>query len=143
MKRTVLKNYIMADIHQQGLQQVLNLKDDYDTQIIIIDMPLHPSFVDYFPHLSDDYQIYLDTICHMSETAHIPLWLLSTTNFIPNEYWRDRHHLNNQGATYFSYWLGEQLGMLLLAEDNEDSLFQDPSVHNNSLPTEIPSPLNQ
>ena len=94
-----------------NLQSILNLQKTGNTRVIVMEMPLHPTFYDYIGGLSV-YQEYQHEIAS-AVTASGALFFPSNGDpQIPANGRPDRVHLNQVGAPVLSTYLGTQLATL-------------------------------
>ncbi|MBD3307296.1 hypothetical protein GF339_12720 [candidate division KSB3 bacterium] len=118
-----MADFSISPRHVEALEQILQLQSQ--VQIVLVEVPLHPTFFHFFEDGRADYH---RTIAETERLARKHGVLFSPTthlNLIPDEGWKDRHHMNATGAKIFSTWLAErlaeavQLGYLTLPESSE------------------------
>ena len=109
-------DFVMDPDRLNSLNEFLNLRQTANTWIIVVELPIYPTFWDYFGNGEADHDLFVRTV---SEAA------LSSGNFfisslpiedIPSNGWANRTHVNKYGAPIFSRYLGEQITALLIAE---------------------------
>lgn len=85
-----------------------------ETQIIVIEMPVHPDFLPYYvPGGKEGYEnLFIQPIQKTLDEKGIPF--IRTQPYIADivtpDGWIDYSHLNEKGANQFSQWLAVQLG---------------------------------
>jgi len=98
-------------ISENDLNAIYDLGHIDSTEIIIIEMPIHTSYTDFFIDGLDGYQTFINTLTEATQTTKIPLW--RTTPFfnrtIPDEFWFDRYHLNEDGSPILTAWIANQV----------------------------------
>jgi hypothetical protein len=93
------------------LQSILNLQKIGDTRVIVMDMPLNPTFYDYMGGLSV-YQEYQHEIASTVAASGVLFFPSNGDPQIPANGRSDRVHLNKVGAPVLSAYLGTQLAIL-------------------------------
>jgi hypothetical protein len=102
------------------LENFLQLEEQ--VQILVVEMPLHTTFVDYLNEGGGWYDRFVDELSGYLAERQVPFWLTTPLQLIPDDGWRDRHHVNYRGAQIFSRWLGARL-----AEAVEQGTLEDPT----------------
>lgn len=108
------------------LDQILALNGKNDTQLILLDMPLHSTFMDYFVDDINTYTQYMNTVGIHAEKFNVPYWKLTYSTVISDEFWIDRHHVKQAGAYLLSYWLGAQFAVAIASDFTGLSAYQPP-----------------
>ena len=106
------ENYFDFTIYSeniQGIQAIADL-DDSDTNLVMVIMPVHPTFYSFFRNGEDDYHKIIGEIQNAIVGKAVNLIPANGLIEMPDEYWWDYSHLNIDGAKYFSYRLGVQVG---------------------------------
>ena len=109
----ILREYELDPKQLTALDGLLTLREQ--TGVIIVEMPLHPTFLTFFGNGVADFDRGLEAVrAHIAPTG---VELVETTklDFIPDEGWASRNHLNQVGAAVLSRWLGEELARRALA----------------------------
>ena len=111
--------YKTAPWSLDGLEKILQIARQSKTQIIIVEMPYHPSLIqpeDSSGHVHPDKakleNFVLDTnadIQNIARQSAVLFWPTSELNIFPNDGWHDRYHLNYYGGEIFSQWLARQV----------------------------------
>lgn len=96
-----------------GLDHLIALNKN-GRQVIIVEVPMHPSLFFFLNNGEADYESFLQKVGGQIPTKTIPLlWRTSSPQFIPDDSWSDRFHLNEKGAALFSeqlgVWFAEQM----------------------------------
>ena len=102
----------VADERLQALQDILAVCKNNEVQLVLLDMPAHPTFFGYFGGESE-HGHYLDFIEGFSRENDVVLIPAMPFENVPVEGWSDRIHLNKTGVPVFSQYLGENLSSLL------------------------------
>jgi hypothetical protein len=76
-------------------------------EIVLLEMPVHDSFIAYFPDGKLDYELAVSTVRTAAEEQSVPFYATIDSSMILDEGWLNRNHLNSQGAQIFSSWLAE------------------------------------
>ncbi len=107
-------DYAMAPAELDGLEHILRRHQPPQTQVVLVELPLHPSVIGaYFDPA--DYAAFNDRIVASAAAAGVLYWPTTSRAMIPDAGWYNLYHLNPTGAEQFSRWLGEQLGAAVLA----------------------------
>lgn len=94
-----------------GVEAIARLEHETDTRILILEIPTHSSFTGYFNNGAEGYNAFTAAMQDFSNRHEIPYWQIRHLNLIPDEFWRERTHMNGNGALVLSDWLGTQLGL--------------------------------
>lgn len=86
------------------------------TQIVLVEMPVYPPVV-FRLFGADTYQTFNADIVRFTAPAGVIYWPTTLHNLVPQRGWADLNHLNEEGATIFSTWLGQQLAAAVLRGD--------------------------
>jgi hypothetical protein len=105
----LLSDYRMLPENLSGLEQLLDQKGA-DLQVLIVEMPVPPTYLDFFSRGEQDYRRFIDQVNQMARVKAVQFWPTTQLWLIPEDGWVDYSHLNTTGARIFSNWLGEQLG---------------------------------
>ncbi len=112
LNEVLLTEYSLNPVDVEGFAQALR-QNSPTTQLILLEMPVHPEFLPYYVEGSADayQQKFLGPIAEMASEAGVPLWTTQKTlaASLPANGWNDRRHLNADGAIAFSQWLGQAL----------------------------------
>lgn len=101
-----LAEYQVAPAGLEGLNNLITLNKN-GRQVIIVEVPMHPSLFFFLPNGETDYEQFLQQVGDQIPAETIPLlWRTSTPQLIPDDSWSDRFHMNEKGATLFSQQLG-------------------------------------
>ncbi len=110
------ENFRFAQTEIEEFTRLLSLHTPDDLQLVIVEIPLHDTFVDTFLGRSvfDDYQ----TEITAQTQAHDVLYLTDVPPMLRNDanHYADATHMNVAGATIFSRWLGTELGTAVRTE---------------------------
>ena len=107
----ILKDYQLAPSRLKDLQNILSLNSDGKTFILVVEMPVHPTFYDYAggAEVHRKFQETLRYLVKSQEGTFIPAEICSQ---IPLEGRSNRWHLNELGAPVFSSCLANRLAGL-------------------------------
>lgn len=105
----LLSDYEMLPENVQGLEQVMS-QNSPDVQVLIVEMPVSPTYMGFFDNGRQDYQLFIDQVEGVARSGMVPFWQTNQKALIPEEGYWDYTHLNTEGARIFSEWLGEQVG---------------------------------
>jgi hypothetical protein len=105
----LLSEYQMLPENLNGLQEILNLANE-GTDVVIVEMPVPETYLDFFGNGEQDYQRFLTQVADITHAGRIPFWTTTSLDLIPDNGWFDYSHLNILGAKAFSHWLGNQVG---------------------------------
>jgi hypothetical protein len=107
----ILKDYRIAPSRLGDLKDILDRKADAGTAVLVVEMPVHPTFYIYAggDAVHRQFQSTLRAFVAMHAGEFIPA---ESCNRIPLEGRSNRWHLNYLGAPAFSLCLGKQLAVL-------------------------------
>jgi hypothetical protein len=108
---SVLSDYRILPENVRGLQEVASYNSP-DTEVVIVEMPVPETYMDFFGNGEGDYQQFLSQVQTIAAAHDVPFQQTSALQLIPLDGWVDYSHLNTKGAGIFSRWLGEQLGTM-------------------------------
>lgn len=102
--------YTMSEHDLAGLRRMAQLHRP-PSQIVIVEMPVHPSYLDYFAAGPQTHQSFIQTVSNLTQAEGALFWPSTpqVSNTIPTEAWNDRYHVNQQGAPILTAWLAEQV----------------------------------
>ena len=106
-------NYQIDPFRLSQLQDILDLQKLPETRVIILEMPMHPTFYLYMggQAVHHEFQKKLAEVITSSHSIFIPA---NGNPNIPANGHSDREHLNHNGAGPMSTFLGQQLAALTL-----------------------------
>jgi hypothetical protein len=108
------EKYYDYKIYPENIQGINSIADA-DTSIIFVIMPVHQTFYYFFRDGEDDYNQISEILTSTIKNKNtILLKADEHVQFLDNDWW-DYSHLNNIGAQKFSFWLGQEVGALLLS----------------------------
>jgi len=104
-------NYQVAPSRLENLQSILSLKQEQGTKILIVEMPVHPTFYFYVggDAVHQQFQQTISSIVSTNGGSFIPA---EKCIDIPLKGRANRWHLNYLGAPVFSTCVGQQLAIL-------------------------------
>jgi len=109
-------DYEIDESRLGNLQDFLDLGETYGVEIIFVEMPVAPTFFDYFQDGEDAHIEFVEVVSAIvTEAGKVFLPAPSEDLFAVRDR-SDRVHLNKYGAPKFSRYLGEQLGEIALQE---------------------------
>lgn len=109
----LLSSYQMLPENLLGFEQVLSLQNN-GVQVLLVEMPVAPGYLDFFTNGYDDYETYIDRVNEYLEFSHIPFIRTQSSISIPINGWWDYNHLNERGTRIFSEWLAMKVGELYI-----------------------------
>jgi hypothetical protein len=109
-----LTNYQLLPEQLAALDQIVAL-NNASTQVILVEMPVPPTFYYYFGNGEQDYDRFIAAVDESVSGTTIPFWRTTDLALFPDSVWFNYNHLNATGAPIFSEWLGEQLGQAVTA----------------------------
>jgi len=110
---SIYANYQMDPSRLSRLQDILDLQNLPETRVIILEMPMHPTFYLYMggEAVHREFEQELARVVTASHSIFIPT---DGNPVIPANGRSDREHLNHNGAGPMSTFLGQQLAALTL-----------------------------
>jgi hypothetical protein len=108
----LLQDYTIDPRQLQGVEGLL--QPEAGLQVVLLEMPVHPTYLRYYERGEQDYQLGLTAAKATAERVGVPFWTTTLKELIPDEGWANRSHLNETGARIFSLWLGQQIGDAVL-----------------------------
>lgn len=117
----LLNDYEIDRQQLQGVERLLQVEPGYE--VVLLEMPVHPSFLRYYGDGAADYRLGLTTARDAAARAGVPFWDTTLLRIIPDDGWANRSHLNAAGARVFSQWLGTRLGQAVV-----DGQLTDPAA---------------
>lgn len=105
----VLDNYAVRPENQAALVHILE-KQDPDTTIVVVEMPVPDTYFYFFSDPLEDYNRFMHSIRTVTTEHQVLLFQTTTLHLIPDDGWMDYSHVNRKGSVLFSEWLGQQLG---------------------------------
>jgi hypothetical protein len=117
--RDLLSNYQIVPENVQGLQEIVALKDE-NTVVIVVEMPIPETYLDFFGRGAEDYQLFVNTVQEVANTSQVPFWMIGPSQLVPADGWADYTHVNTKGATLFSRWLAESMAQIADGRLNVD-----------------------
>ena len=111
-----LYEYEIQPENVRGLEQVIE-QNGSDVHLIVVEMPVQQSYFGYFANGKQDYDQFINMVSSLMTINEVPFLQASSEQNIPADGWWDKSHLNMQGASAFSQWLGREIGKVLLGEN--------------------------
>ena len=108
-----LTNYQLLPEQLAALDQVVALNSP-TTQIVLVEMPVPPTFYNYFGNGEQDYDRFIEAVEQSVSGTTVPFWRTADLALFPDSLWFNYNHLNVVGAPIFSQWLGQQLGQAVI-----------------------------
>lgn len=96
-------------VHRTALRNTLDFQEENNITFILLEMPFDPFVFSIEPKATKvhpEFELFLQST---AERYSVDLWLMQSTIEIPKNNWYDFVHLNQQGSTYFSKVIGENL----------------------------------
>ncbi len=107
-----LYGFSVAEERLQALQNIVALCKNTGVQLILLDMPAHPTFFGFFGG-ETEHAKYLDFIQNFAFENDLILIPAMPYENVPLEGWSDRIHLNRDGVPVFSAYLGSVFNALI------------------------------
>jgi hypothetical protein len=110
-------NFQVAPSRLGSLQSILSLQESTGTKVLIVEMPVHPTFYVFVggDSVHKQFQDTISSIVTTNGSIYLPAEACESS--IPLVGRADRVHLNGTGAPFFSECLGDQLSTLAQALD--------------------------
>jgi hypothetical protein len=105
----LLANYKILPENRAGLELLLQQQGE-GSQLLLVEMPVPDTYFDFYDDAGNEYRSFLDSVGEAAERHSVPFWQTVPLRQIPLEGWMDYTHMNAQGATIFSTWLGKEVG---------------------------------
>jgi hypothetical protein len=109
-----LQDYRLEAEETAGLEMLSELPDE--TELILIEMPVHESFFLYMGNGQEDRRIFIDELEDFSIRNGVPFIASYGSVHIPDDLWADRNHMIKAGATLFTQWLAGEIQPFLIQE---------------------------
>jgi hypothetical protein len=103
-----LTHYEIKQENLDGLRRIVQQSDNNVT-VIVIELPFYATAYEFFPNGKQDYLTYVEEVDTITASSHIQFWRLDDQPLLSPEDWWDYFHLNLQGASLYSEWLGNKL----------------------------------
>jgi hypothetical protein len=103
------KDYQIREENLTAVKHIADLNAS-NRQIIVVVMPVHPNFMQFFGHGEQDYAQFISGLQTTMAQTETPFWILDELVNIPADGWFDYSHLSLKGAGFFSPWFGHQVG---------------------------------
>jgi hypothetical protein len=102
----------------ENLATILDLSHNVQTKILVVEMPVHPTFYDFVggARVHQKFQQTIKAFVELNAGSFLPA---ETCNDIPLEGRSNRWHLNYIGAPIFSKCLGQQLSILAKQQNTD------------------------
>jgi hypothetical protein len=116
----ILSHYAISADALASLENILTLPRQ-GVQVVVVEMPVHPSYLDFFDRGEADQQLFRDAVAAAAQAHGVAFWPADPALSLPDNMWFDRNHLNPSGGLAFSEWLARrvsgavQQGILVLA----------------------------
>lgn len=101
----IYKNY-QVDIER--LKYLEDILDQPDRKVIIVEMPVHSTALEYFGNPQEDYQEYIRTV-EQTAQSYGGKFISTADLIIPDQGYSNKFHLNQDGAPIFSEFLAKRL----------------------------------
>jgi len=109
----ILRDYTISGDQLASLENILALRSRQ--QVVIVEMPLHPTFFYFFGNGRADYDRGLQVVRAKIRPTQVEFIETTDLHLIADSGWANRNHLNTQGASVFSQWLGARMAELALS----------------------------
>ncbi|HVN54401.1 MAG TPA: hypothetical protein VMT46_08730 [Anaerolineaceae bacterium] len=112
LDEVLLKKYKFNPSDVDGFRQALNL-NGAQTRVVVIEMPVNPAFYPNYIEGGESayHEKFTQPVSAMAEEYGVPFWQtqVEIAPQVPADGWNDRRHLNEDGAAFFSTWLGGKI----------------------------------
>ena len=125
-----LKNFLqqfgkfsLSQRNLNGLEEILTLAQEQGVQVAIVEMPFHPSLIDLRDAQNqprpENQKIAAfiekanEQIAALAAKYNVPFFQALALDFLPENGWHDRYHLNSASSPLFSAWLAEKLAQAM------------------------------
>jgi hypothetical protein len=115
-----LAGYAVSEDDLAGLRHLLSLQDAYGVTVIVAEMPVPATYMDFFAHPAEEYGGFLDAARSATGEYGVLFVGAPPADAIPANGWSDYGHLNLYGAEAFSAWLGAQVGAAARSSPSDD-----------------------
>ena len=104
----MLEFYQEYQVAPERLEYLKTLLDQPDKKVVIVEMPVYPTVLEYFGNPKEDYQEFITTI---EETAqsYDGKFISTAALTIPDIGYSNKFHLNQDGVPFFSEFLAKEL----------------------------------
>ena len=117
-------DFSVSQQNMDSLGKIVQEAQQKGVQVIIVEMPYHPSLVELRGLEGASYQEIRSKLGHFIQQVDeqtrqiasqyaIPYWTASQAGEMPNRGWHDRYHLNKYGSAVFSQWLAESIAQAI------------------------------
>jgi hypothetical protein len=104
----VLAHYSVSAEGLAGLNTLLALRDR-GVHIIVAEVPVHSTYVQFFGRGAQDMRLFRDVIGQAARQQGAVFLTPDGLLDIPDSEWQDRNHLNAQGRLTYSAWLASAM----------------------------------
>lgn len=102
-------SYTTSQWNLDSLEQIVQRAQSQGSQVVVVEMPYHPSLLDLDPALPAFVGRVNQAIKNITAGKGIPYLQTATLALIPDQGWHDRYHLNSLSSPLFSRWLAEHI----------------------------------
>ncbi len=114
-------HYTFLSKQVDALRQLSKLDADQPKlQIVVVEVPVHPSFSLLFPGGETEQQQVRQQLADQITSRGLLYWPLETQPAIPADGWWDRNHVNLVGIEIYSTWLGQRLAQAVQQGELQD-----------------------
>ena len=116
-------NFSVSEWNISSLDSMIELANEQDIQVLIVEMPFHPSLLNMPDNSGQthekmaDLKYFIDQVNHrirdISSEYDIPYWEFQLPGAIEDDGWHDRYHLNSYSSPAFSQWLAVKMAEAL------------------------------
>lgn len=111
-KKNFIPEYNLSAEDMAGLDELTGLSAG-ETQIIIVEVPVHHSFIPYYIEANEEayHSEFIIPVSEFVKSRGVPFWETQEQmqRLIPDAGWNDIKHLNTTGATLYSRWLAQRV----------------------------------
>ena len=94
------------------------------TQVIVVEVPVHRSFLPFYVEADPDkyHSLFIAPVAEFLAWRQVPFWQTQEEmqSLIPDRGWNDVKHLNTIGAEIYSRWLALRLSSAVISAEIPD-----------------------
>ena len=112
-------DFSLSSLNLTSLEAIIQLAQGQDIQILLVEMPYHPSLIEFTDESGDAHPEILrvktfiqqvdEQLQIIADRNQVPYWKTSDLDIFPENGWHDRYHLNQVGSQVFSRWLAGKI----------------------------------
>lgn len=111
-----LTHFEMKQENLDGLRQIVQ-QSNRGVEVVVIELPFYETAYEFFSNGRQDYETYVRQVEAITALSQTPFWRLEEQPTLPPDEWWDYFHLNLQGVSHYSAWMGGRLADAYLQGD--------------------------